>query len=133
MSQHLKGLLVKNISGLKCVWDIAQFCFYWRLHTFNSVQFSEYPGDSHNFTNLILMTSLVLKGPIASSTRSSNCNREMPKSDKIVLTNASLQPLPLLNAVQGFQSKLALSQSSSFGIFLKLKGERILVNISRAK
>ena len=55
------------------------------------------------------MTLLVLKGPIASSTRSNNCNQEMPKSDKIVLTNASLQPLPLVNAVQGFQSKLALN------------------------
>ena len=73
------------------------------------------------------MTLLVLKGPIASSTRSNNCNQEMPKSDKIGLTNASLQPLPLmLNAVQGFQSKLALNfgSQSFFGIFLKLKDER---------
>ena len=88
---------------------MAQFCYYWRLHTFNSIQFSEYPGDSHNFAILIFMTSLVLKGPIASSTRSNNCNQEVPKSHKIVLTNASLQPLPLVKAVQGFQSKLALN------------------------
>ena len=47
----------------------------------------------------------------------------LPKSDEIMLTNASRQPSFLSNAVQGFQSKLVLDfgSQSAFGIFLKLK------------